>query len=175
MCSSDLQYQWLHTKGRVIQRDVNGVPLLLFHFTMVQHSQGNFRPFVTRPLLEAQPVLRDLLLDYGRQLDAAGHGEFSRLPFGLGNFANGLPISKASRRAFRTEFMRGKTADDPYSDPAWIAYENDQAARLVVQTRFNGWLRRPRAWKDAAAERLQKLAVGYVKRRRAAKGRNPTP
>lgn len=159
----------LHAR-RLANRDglwwVNEVPLMLFHFTMVRPHHGDFRPFVTRPLLAAQPVLRDLFLDYGRRLADAGIEECSRQPFGLGAFADGRPISKATRRAFRAEFQRGNGSTDPYSDPHWMRFEAEHHATVAARTRLDQWLRWPRAMGRTSRAKAEQLAVALAKRRR---------
>lgn len=159
----------LHSR-RLTRRDgcwwVNEVPLVLFHFTMVRPHHGDFRPFVTRPLLAAQPVLRELFLDYGRRLAAAGLDECSRQPFGLGTLADGRPISKATRRAFRGEFQRGNGSADPYSDPRWMRFEAEHHATVAARNRLDQWLRWPRAMGRTSRAKAEQLAVALAKRRR---------
>ncbi len=61
---------------------VNEQRLVLFHFTMLRANHGDFRPFVTRPLLEQQPLLKELLGAQCAELREAGHAESSRVAFG---------------------------------------------------------------------------------------------
>jgi hypothetical protein len=153
---------------------VNDQPLLLFHFTMLRANHADFRPFVTRPLLEQQPVLRELLGGYCAELREARHAESSRVPYGLGTFANGTPISKATRRAFRAAWIRGDASGNPRVDPYWMEFEARHRASVIAKTRMDHWLRWPRALGRGSREQAEQLAAAVVRRRRVAID-SPTP
>lgn len=146
---------------------VNDQPLRLFHFTMLRANHADFRPFVTRPLLEQQPVLRELLAEYCSELREAGHAECSRVPYGLGTFANGMPISKATRRAFREAWIRGEARPNPRSTPHWMEFEARHRASVIAKTRMDHWLRWPRALGRGSRAQAEQLAAAVVRRRRA--------
>ncbi len=147
---------------------VNDQRLLLFHFTMLRANHADFRPFVTRPLLEQQPLLRELLGAYCADLREAGHAESSRVPYGLGTFTDGTPISKATRRAFREAWIRGDAGGNPRADRHWLEFEARHRASVIAKTRMDQWLRWPRALSRGSRAHAEQLAAAVVRRRRAA-------
>lgn len=147
---------------------VNDQRLLLFHFTMLRANHADFRPWVTRPLLEQQPLLRELLESYCADLRKAGHTESSRIPYGLGAFADGTPVSKTTRRAFREAWIRGDAGGNPRTDRHWMEFEARHRASVIAKTRVDQWLKWPRALGRGSRAHAEQLAAAVVRRRQAA-------
>ncbi|HEY3140001.1 MAG TPA: hypothetical protein VGJ86_02675, partial [Acidimicrobiales bacterium] len=86
-----------------------GAQLRFFHFSgydpdvphMLTPYQGA-RPWI---LLSEDPVLRVLCSRYGAALEEAGRAESSKLAYGWGVAANGMPLDRVMRRVVRQEVM----------------------------------------------------------------------
>jgi len=93
---------------------VNGVPLLLFHFTCIDVERRQLLPPVTRPLFAAQPLLRELVAEYADDWAKSGSRTYRNSPYGYAEFTSGHPISLEARRAFRDAWLAGILMGDPF-------------------------------------------------------------
>lgn len=98
----------------------NDEPLLLFHFTQVDWPKLRFYARVTRPLMEEQPLLRELLAEFREQLVRADFQRIRSWPYTYDRFANGLPLTTETREVYRRESGTRNQANDPFADTRWI-------------------------------------------------------
>ena len=85
---------------------VSGVPLVFFHFSGVDASAPQvLSRHQNRHVLVPGTALADLVRDYCAGLIAAGHGNWSRLPYSFVALDDGTPITAAMRRAACVDSM----------------------------------------------------------------------
>lgn len=85
---------------------VNGSPLIFFHFSGVDPSAAQILSrHQNRHSLVQGTALADLVRDYCARLLAAGHHEWSSLPYSFDALDDGTPITAAMRRAACVDSM----------------------------------------------------------------------
>jgi hypothetical protein len=88
------------------QYQVNGRPLIFFHFSGVDASAPmTLSRHQNRHSLVAGTALADLVRDYCERLLAAGHTQWSGLPYSFGSLEDGTPVTPVMRRAACVETM----------------------------------------------------------------------
>lgn len=112
---------------------VGDVPLVVFHFTSIEYASARYVGPITRPFLERQPLISEVLREFledRRAADAdAGYG----LPYGFARFRSGRWISPETRAFFRRWWREtGGTGGDPFSDPAWERVERGRRFRRLA-------------------------------------------
>ena len=126
---------------------VNGVPLLLFHFTQVDWPKLRFYSRVTRPFLTEQPLLPELFQEFREELVRSDFERTKTWPNTHDRFANGLPLTRATRAIFRKETGTGPVATDPFADPRWLREQRREDWRR----RWRDWCALPgRIWRRVA-------------------------
>lgn len=113
--------------------NIGDVPLVAFHFTLVDWERQTFWPPVNRPLVNRQPLLRTLFQQHNELLHASGWKVTRQWPGGYDCFRNGLKISPATRRAFRLATRHRGYEGDPFVDPTWTAFERRVQRRSATQ------------------------------------------
>lgn len=101
----------------------NSERLLLFHFTQVNWEARDFWPPVSRPLAAAQPLLRELIANYAALLDRCGLATTRGWPNSYARFADGTPISPATRDEFRRQTSDAPYPRNPYTEDLWLRVE----------------------------------------------------
>lgn len=132
---------------------IGGIPLVAFHFTLVDWERQTFWPPVNRPLVSHQPRLRTLIQQHSELLHASGWTVTRQWPGGYDCFRNGLKISPATRRAFRLETKAQGYQGDPFVDPTWMTFERSTRRRAALQRTLSIF---PRFW-----NRLSRLLAQF--------------
>lgn len=113
---------WNIAQRPVVQGDtqllVAGEPLAFMHFSGLD-------PLEPQPISKHQnrltldrlsPPLAGLVDDYCQRVQANGLGHYRQLPYGFGNFDDGVPISQEDRTLFRTsDELRGLALGQPFA------------------------------------------------------------
>jgi glycosyltransferase involved in cell wall biosynthesis len=101
---------WNLHERKITRRDgrffANELPLRFFHFSgydpqmpwLISKHMGD----LPRTLLSENPDLRLLFDEYKEELDLAGHSELRKNPYLLGKLANGVNLTLAFRRIYRS-------------------------------------------------------------------------
>jgi hypothetical protein len=113
--------------------NIGDVPLVAFHFTLIDWERRTFWPPVNRPLVSQQPLLRTLIEQHSELLHASGWTVTRQWPGGYDCFTNGLRISPATRRAFRLASKVQGYQGDPFGDPKWVTFERSTQRRAALQ------------------------------------------
>jgi GT2 family glycosyltransferase/glycosyltransferase involved in cell wall biosynthesis len=129
---------WRAATSRV-ERDgervlIDGHPLRCLHFTGFDPTRPErLSRYDGRTSLADEPVLRELCEQFTQRLDACGHAEVSRWPYGFGAMAGGVPLTSALRslwdRASREHAVR-ETPFTPQGERAfldWLAQPEEGA------------------------------------------------
>lgn len=143
----------------------NDVPLVLFHYTMVRLLEDQtFYPYVNRPFIAEQPELHGMFQNYAARLEAAEMRADLAHPYAFDRFANGLPISLATRTAYVAAREAGRAVTDPFTDPAWMGQE--QALPLIhnLRWRWEYHTRWPRRWMAALRRQGLRALLWYAGR-----------
>lgn len=112
---------------RPLARDADGVvragpdPLLLFHFSGFRFATLELtkQPAADDRVRYDDTVLRELSAEYRDAVFANGYERLIRLPYGMGHFADGTPVSLFHRRLYRAtdvsvDNTRPLAADSPF-------------------------------------------------------------
>lgn len=103
--------------GVVGRPDVNGRPLLFFHFSGFAPGAKSFSKHQDRFTLDSVgPVVRALADDYAAALQHNGFDTCRTMPYLFARLADGTPIPDLVRRCYREEFAW----DEPHPD-LWTA------------------------------------------------------
>jgi len=145
----NLHCRHVHREGD--QWRVDGVPLLLFHFTQVRFVDGTFDRRITRAFGAQMDSIRALAAEFLADLEASGWSETLEWPYGFAAFDSGLAISQSTRDEFRKRWRSGAAPGDPFSAPEWEAFER-ATLRRALPKRAAGWAKK--AWRRIAS-RLQ--------------------
>jgi hypothetical protein len=95
---------------------VNDAPLVFFHFSGVDTTApALLSRHQNRHVPAPGSVLAELVQDYCARLLAAGHAQWSRLPYGFGVLDDGTPITPLMRRAACVPSMDTRSPFDPTS------------------------------------------------------------
>jgi hypothetical protein len=96
--------------------EVDGRPLGFFHFSGLDlEDLESISRFQTRFRLSLLPELRPLLEEYRARMLAAGHEQYSGLPYGYASFSHAdLPIPRVARKLLRQEDPTGRRWPDPF-------------------------------------------------------------
>jgi glycosyltransferase involved in cell wall biosynthesis/SAM-dependent methyltransferase len=118
---------------------VNGGPLRFFHFSGFTperpHVLSRHSLPAPRVLLSEHKAVKHLCDAYARELLDRGYEAVSRRPYGLSELANGLPIERRMRRAYRDAllaFERGKGDEPPLGGgeaDAFVRWLNEPIVR----------------------------------------------
>ncbi len=112
---------------------VNGQPLIFFHFSGVDASAPlTLSRHQNRHSLVEGTALADLVRDYCVRLVAAGHSQWSGLPYSFGSLDDGTPVTPLMRRAACV-------------DPVGLAQPFNPEAPLQRSLRAAGITPRPKA------------------------------
>jgi hypothetical protein len=105
-----------HLSGDAAGPRVNDAPLVFFHFSGVD---ANAPTLLSRHQNRHVPapgsVLAALVRDYCAKLRAAGHEQWSKLPYGFGALQDGTPVTPLMRRASCVKAMDARSPFDPAS------------------------------------------------------------
>jgi hypothetical protein len=94
----------------------NGEPLVFFHFSGVDANAPDLLSrHQNRHVPAPGSVLAGLVRDYCARLLAAGHAQFSGLPYGFGTLQDGTPVTPLMRRAARIASLDTRSPFDPAS------------------------------------------------------------
>jgi len=116
----NVAYWNLH--GRTITTDgsgehrVNGEPLHFLHFSGYDPRRPDVLSKHQTRVDLSDPVLRALADDYGRRLLEAGYETTIGWPYGYGDSASGLPLTRVLRRAHAAAVLDGRLSVEPF-DP----------------------------------------------------------
>ncbi|HBL28349.1 MAG TPA: hypothetical protein DD490_16060 [Acidobacteria bacterium] len=129
---------------------VDGTPLRFFHFSgFMLRRQELISRYQNRYTLSRRPDIQPLFRTYGELLDAAGHEELERLPYGFGRFSDGTSVPGMARRLLQLLDPDGKRWPDPFdtSRPdsflTWLqSPDNPRSALPLPRIAFSLWEQR---------------------------------
>ncbi len=117
---------------------VDGRPLVFFHFSGYDPARpdllSKYQGHDPRVRLDAHPALRELCDDYADRLDARGHAQLRRNPYGLDLLPGGLRLESRMRRLYRRALVPAEAAGAPLPPNPFAA---------GGETRFADWLAAP--------------------------------
>jgi GT2 family glycosyltransferase/glycosyltransferase involved in cell wall biosynthesis len=109
---------------------VNGQPLRTFHFTGFEPARpSRLSRYDNRTSLDREPVLAEMCSEFARRLDACGHAESSRWPYGFAAMASGAPLTSELRDLWDRGAREGTLRETPFTASG--------------EDTFLGWLAQP--------------------------------
>jgi glycosyltransferase involved in cell wall biosynthesis len=104
---------------------VNGRPLVFFHFSGFDPDNPTvFSRHQDRFTLDDLGDVRELAMDYRRQLLENGYAQCKKWPYAYGFFANGSPIPDMGRPAHHEAPEMAAEVSDPFSDEGYRGFLN---------------------------------------------------
>jgi len=155
---------WRAATSRV-ERDgervlIDGKPLRTLHFTGYEPARPErLSKYDTRTSLEAEPVLRELCDEFAAQLDACGHAQSRRWPYGFATTAGGAELTGTLRRLWDRGNREGALTETPFTV---------EGERTLIE-----WLDQPET--GAAGGRLNRYLVALHTDDEALSKRFPEP
>jgi GT2 family glycosyltransferase/glycosyltransferase involved in cell wall biosynthesis len=176
---------------------VDGRPLRTFHFTGFEPERPDrLSKYDNRTSLDRDPVLAEMCAEFSRRLEACGHADTSRWPYGFGATASGVPLTGELRGLWDRANREGALRETPFTTPGehafldWLA-EPDPGTSSGSLNRYlavrhgsdpelsqrfpqidGGDLARYLAWAEEQAERSPTGVLGLL-RKRAQASRTP--
>jgi len=122
---------------------IDGRPLRTFHFTGFEGARPErLSRYDNRTSLDREPVLAEMCAEFARRLEACGHAEASRWPYGLGVMSSGARLTGELRSLWDRAQREGAVQDTPFEREGeqafltWLA----QPAGGTVDGRLNRYL-----------------------------------
>jgi GT2 family glycosyltransferase/glycosyltransferase involved in cell wall biosynthesis len=176
---------------------VDGHPLRCVHFTGFDpDAPERLSKYDNRIELEREPILAELCVEFARGLEAHGHAQASRWPYGFAATASAAPLTPVLRELWDRAFREGALAEPPFGAEGeraflrWLAEPEPRAveeplSRILealhcshpdLRARFPDPHRHDReaytAWAQEQAERRPQDVLGLL-RERARAARRP--
>jgi GT2 family glycosyltransferase/glycosyltransferase involved in cell wall biosynthesis len=95
---------------------VDGQPLRCFHFTGFEPDRPErLSKYDNRISLEREPVLAEMCTHFAQRLDACGHAEASKWPYGFGTMASGARLTPELRELWDQAAAQGAVEETPFT------------------------------------------------------------
>jgi GT2 family glycosyltransferase/glycosyltransferase involved in cell wall biosynthesis len=95
---------------------VDGHPLRSVHFTGFDPRQPErLSKYDNRTALDREPLLAELCVEFAERLDAHGHAETSRWPYGFARTASGAPLTSELRELWDCAAREGAVSQLPFT------------------------------------------------------------
>lgn len=95
---------------------VDGHPLRTVHFTGFDPQQPErLSKYDNRTALDREPLLAELCANFAERLDAHGHAETSRWPYGFARTASGAPLTSELRELWDRAAREGAVSQLPFT------------------------------------------------------------
>ncbi len=170
---------------------IDGQPLRCFHFTGFEPERPErLSKYDNRTSLDSKPLLAELCVEFARRLEALGHAESSKWPYGFGTLASGAPLTSELRELWDRAAREGAVRETPFTDEGeraflrWLAEPEATAgdgllnrylvalhdSREELRERFPDFSGADReaylAWVEEQAEREPSGILGLLRARR---------
>jgi GT2 family glycosyltransferase/glycosyltransferase involved in cell wall biosynthesis len=122
---------------------IDGQPLRSFHFTGFDPAHPErLSKYDNRTSLHEEPVLAEICADFARRLEALGHAESSRWPYGFGTTAGGVALTPVLRELWDRAHREGAVSETPFTPAGEQAFLEwlEQPEEGVVDGRLNRYL-----------------------------------
>ena len=116
---------------------VDGHRLRTFHFTGFEPERPDrLSKYDNRTSLDDEPVLAAICAEFASGLDAHGHAEASRWPYGFGATAGGVPLSAELRDLWDRAAREGAVRETPFTAGgrarrSWAGWPNPKPEQAV--------------------------------------------
>jgi hypothetical protein len=149
--------QWTGSKA-----SISGKPLVFFHFSgLPPEGDDRVSKYQTRSRLSERPDVAPLFSAYRSHLNANGHREYLKVPYGFERMSDGTPISSLARRV-ATGMAEFLSSSDPFDAGGSLCKALRKAKVLVARPTDKAPVRQTgHAGAESEAQRLDRM-VGMV-------------
>jgi GT2 family glycosyltransferase/glycosyltransferase involved in cell wall biosynthesis len=169
---------------------VDGLPLRTFHFTGFEPARPErLSKYDSRISLDREPALARICAEFAERLEACGHAETSRWPYGFATTASGVPLTRELRDLWDRAAHQGALLETPFTEAgeraflSWLSEPEAgssedslnrylvarHAADPVLRERFpdaaGADLEQYLAWAEEEAERRPSGVLGLLRTR----------
>jgi GT2 family glycosyltransferase/glycosyltransferase involved in cell wall biosynthesis len=135
---------WRAATSQFEQREsqviVDGQPLRCFHFTGFELERPErLSKYDNRISLESEPVLAEMCTQFAQRLDACGHTETSRWPYGFGATISGIPLTAELRELWDQAAGEGAVEETPFTiagEQAFLRWLSQPGAGDALLNRY---------------------------------------